>query len=121
MKQFIFVFALAALLAVSSVVVVIIAHADEGMGTLAGTVTNAQGKPVPDASVTVQSADGKNPHATRTNAQGRYFFPELPHGLYDVRASHNGWLSEWKHNVNVETGKQVEVGLKLTVQNSPPR
>jgi|HubBroStandDraft_5_1064220.scaffolds.fasta_scaffold182024_2 hypothetical protein len=119
MKKFNLIFALAALLAVSSIVALMIAHADEGVGTLAGTVMNAQGKPVPDASVTVQSADGKSPHATRTNAQGRFFFPELPHGLYDVRASHNGWLSEWKHNVNVETGKQVEVALKLTVQNLP--
>lgn len=113
MKKIIFVLALATLLAVAA-----IALADDGgMGTLAGTVTTAQGKPVPEASVTIQTADGKNPHATRTNAQGRFFFPELPHGLYDVRAYHNGISSEWKHNVTVETGKQIEVALKLTVKS----
>ena len=111
MKKVIFVFALAALLALAAN-----ASADDGMGTLAGTVTNAQGKLVSDASVTIQSADGKSPHATRTNAQGRFFFPELPHGLYDVRAYHKGMKSEWKHNVNVETGKQIEVSLKLTTK-----
>ena len=112
MKTIIFVFAFAALLALAA-----IAPADDGgLGTLAGTVTTAQGKPVPDASVTIQSADGKNPHATRTNAQGRFFFAELPHGLYDVRAYHAGVRSEWKHNVNVETGKQIEVSLKLTTK-----
>lgn len=111
MKHFIFAFTLAALLATSAVIV-----ADGGMGTLAGTVTNVKGKPVPDARVTVQSADGKNPHATTTNAQGRFFFPQLAHGLYDVRAYHSGELSEWKHNVNVETGKQIEVTLKLTLE-----
>ncbi len=55
--------------------------------------------------------------ATRTNAQGRFFFSELPHGLYDVRAYHNGMASEWKHNVTVETGKQIEVALQLTVND----
>lgn len=111
MKKIFFVFALAAFLVLAAN-----APADDGLGTLAGTVMNAQGKLVSDASVTIQSADGKSPHATRTNAQGRFFFPELPHGLYDVRAYHNGMKSEWKHNVNVETGKQIEVSLKLTTK-----
>lgn len=112
MKKIIFAFALAALLVVAASA----ARDDGGMGTLAGTVISAQGKPVPDASVTLQSADGKNPHAATTNAQGRFFFAELPHGLYDVRAYHAGLLSEWKHNVTVETGKQVEVKLQLTIK-----
>lgn len=112
MKRIIFTFALAALLAIAAYS----APDDGGMGTLAGTVTGAQGKPVPDASVTIQTADGKNPHAATTNAQGRFFFAQLPHGLYDVRANHGGVSSEWKHNVNVETGKQVEVTLKLTIK-----
>jgi hypothetical protein len=117
MKKVIFVFALGALLAVLLVDAANTPADDGGMGTLAGTVTTAQGKLVPDASVTIQTADGKNPHATRTNAQGRFFFSELPHGLYDVRAYHNGMASEWKHNVTVETGKQIEVALQLTVND----
>src|SRR5215469_18554113 len=70
-----------------------------GMGTLAGTVLNSQGRPVPGASVTMQTASGGSPHATVTNSQGRFFFPELTHGYYDVRAAHKGLVSIWKHNV----------------------
>lgn len=84
-----------------------------GMGTLAGTVLNGNGRPVVGASVTMGSASGESPHATTTNSKGRFFFPELIHGYYDVRATHKGASSEWKHNIEVRTGKQTDVTLRL--------
>lgn len=91
-----------------------------GMGTLAGVVLSAQGRPVPGASVTMQTATGGSPHATLTNSQGRFFFPELVHGYYDLRATHKGWVSDWKHNIEVNTGRETEVRLQLrTAQKKP--
>ena len=87
---------------------------NEGIGTLAGGVLNAKGKPVVGASVTMESSTGENPPAATTNAQGRFFFPELTHGSYDVRATHQGAKSDWKRNVEVGTGKQTEVTLRLS-------
>jgi Carboxypeptidase regulatory-like domain len=94
---------------------------DQGMGTLAGTVLNAQGKPTVGASVTMESSTGENPHATTTNAQGRFFFPELTHGCYDVRATHEGATSDWNHNVEVRTGKQTEITLRLPARRRMPQ
>ena|SRR5271155_5394331 len=112
MKRAVLVLLLAAALAFA-------ATADEkGMGTLAGTVFSPAGKPVADARVTSQGADGSHPQATTTNAQGRFFFAQLVHGYYDVRAYHSGAWSEWKHNVEVNTGKQTDVKLQLP---SPPK
>jgi len=91
---------------------------DKGMGTLAGTVVSQSGKPVANARVTSQGADGSHPLATTTNAQGRFFFPDLLHGYYDVRAFHAGAWTQWKHNVEVNTGKQTEVKLQLP---GPPK
>jgi hypothetical protein len=91
-----------------------------GMGTLAGVVLNAQRKPVAGATVTMQSATGGNPHATKTNSQGRFFFPELIHGYYDLRATHNGLVSEWKHIIEVSVGKQTEVELQLRSPQKGP-
>jgi hypothetical protein len=85
----------------------------KGMGTLAGTVVGASGKAVADARVTSQGADGTKPQSTTTNAEGRFFFPELKNGYYDVRAYHNGAWTDWKHNIEVKTGKQTEVKLQL--------
>jgi Carboxypeptidase regulatory-like domain len=84
-----------------------------GVGTLAGVVLSAQGKPVVGASVMMQTATGGSPHVTATNSQGRFFFPELTHGYYDLRATHKGWVSDWKHNIEVNTGKETEVKLQL--------
>jgi len=96
-----------------------VAAADiKGMGTLAGTVVGAGGKPIADARVTSQGADGTSPQSTTTNAQGRFFFPELKHGYYDVRAYHNGAWTVWKHNIEVKTGKQTEVKLQLPAKKS---
>jgi len=101
------------LLLLATVAFIASGQSDTGMGTLAGTVLDPHGKPVDGASVTMQSATGGNPHATKSNAQGRFFFPELIHGYYDVRASSRGMASEWVHNVEVNTGKQTEVTLHL--------
>lgn len=87
--------------------------AEDGVGTVAGTVINVSGAPVADARVTLQGADGTAPEVTETNRQGRFFFPQLNHGYYDVRAYSNGAWSAWKHNVEVKTGKQTEVKLQI--------
>jgi len=90
-----------------------------GMGTLAGIVLSAQGRPVAGASVVLQTANGGSPEATTTNSVGRFFFPDLTHGYYDVRATHQGWVSVWKHNVEVATGKQTEIRLQLSTEKKP--
>ena len=82
------------LLLVAGLAVGAVADDQTGMGTLAGTVLDAHGKLVAGASVTMQGSDGKNPHATATSVQGRFFFPELVHGYYDAHASHNRVASE---------------------------
>lgn len=86
-----------------------------GLGTLAGTVVDATGKPVAGASVVMQASAGALPSATTTNSHGRFFFPRLPHGYYDVRATTRFRASAWKHNLTVRTGKQTEVTLRLTI------
>ena len=86
---------------------------DGGMGTLAGPVVNAKGQPIAGASVTMQNASGADPHATVTNSHGRFFFPQLLHGYYDVRAAEGHEKSDWKHNIKVATGKETDVTLRL--------
>lgn len=89
---------------------------EHGMGTLAGTVVGANGKPVAGSRVTLQDAGASHPDVTLTNAQGRFFFAELRHGYYDVRAYAGGAWSEWKHNIEVKTGKQTDVRLQVVAK-----
>ena len=89
---------------------------ESGMGTLAGIVVGVNGKPVIGSRVTLQDAGASHPDVTSTNAQGRFFFADLHHGYYDVRAYAGGAWSEWKHNIEVKTGKQTEVRLQVVTK-----
>ena len=51
-----------------------------GVGTVQGTVLDAHGKPVPEASVTIQTSDGLKPHATHTDSSGHYEFARYDAG-----------------------------------------
>ena len=85
---------------------------------LQGVVVDSKGAPVA-ARVFIQSADGSEPHAFRTDSQG-HFRRVLPRrGLYDVRAEAGGLWSEWQHNVLVKPGVHAEITLKL-LRTAPP-
>lgn len=116
MKRFALVLICAAIMALGTA-----AKDDGGMGTLAGTVVGRNGKPVAGARVTSQNAGGDHPQVTTTNQQGRFFFPDLVHGYYDARAYHDGEWSVWKHNVEVNTGKQTELTLRLIATQKPTK
>lgn len=108
------------LLLLGAVTMLALPGSGAGTGTLAGTVVNSRGNPVTDATVTLQTSDGRHPKTTTTNDQGRFFFPQLASGYYDVRAYHEGEWSEWKHNLEVSTGRQTEVRLHLLPPKKKP-
>jgi protocatechuate 3,4-dioxygenase beta subunit len=85
--------------------------------TIEGRVFSASGYAVEGARVTVQDSDGRNPRTTVTNSQGLFRFPMRP-GLYDVRATAKGRSTEWRQNVNVNTGRPTTITLHL--QPKPP-
>ncbi len=91
-----------------------------GQGTVGGQVLGADGKAVTGARVTLQASDGRHPETTETNGQGRFWFPALAAGLYDVRAYSKGRVSDWRKNVWVERGKQTDVTLRLRSKKTAP-
>ena len=69
------------------------ASAKGPIGELTGMVLDSHGKPVADATVTMQSSDGKRPYATHTDASGHFKFARYETGQYDLRAYSNGMFS----------------------------
>lgn len=84
------------------------------IGTLAGVVLNAHGRPVPNAAVTIQTSDGLQPYATHTDSAGHFQFTRLETGQYDLRASSGGKLSDWTKRVMVHANKITQVTLRLS-------
>lgn len=108
MKRSMFVIALLAALSIAAT-----GNARVAIGTLAGTVLDAKGKPVADATVTMQTSDGDHPHATHTDANGHFEFTRYEIGQYDLRAYANGMFSGWVKRVSIRRGKTTAVTLRM--------
>jgi Carboxypeptidase regulatory-like domain len=102
--------------AFATMIFVLAAHAQfaGGLGTLSGSVLDEQGKPVADASVTIQTSDGLRPHATHTDSNGHFEFTRFEAGQYDVRAYSNKVFSDWSKRVVIRPKKTTEVTLRLS-------
>jgi hypothetical protein len=81
-------------------------------GTILGTVTDATGATVPDATVTVRNADTGLLRKTVTQADGSYRLPELPIGMYDVTVEKTGFQT------SVTSGVKVDVAAERRVDSS---
>jgi hypothetical protein len=83
------------------------------IGNLAGTVLNSKGTPVADATVTMQSSDGKRPYATHTDADGHFKFARYETGQYDLRAYSKGMFSDWTKRVTIRSQKTTDITLRM--------
>jgi Carboxypeptidase regulatory-like domain len=90
-----------------------------GLGTVAGKVVDEHGKPVADASVTIQTSDGLYPHATHTDVNGHFEFVRFSAGQYDVRASAKGVITDWTKRVILRPKKTTDITLRLPSTAAP--
>jgi hypothetical protein len=89
------------------------ANARGPIGELSGTVLDSKGKPVADATVTMQTSDGKHPYARHTDASGHFEFTRFETGQYDLRAYANGMFSEWTKRISIRSKKKTEITLRM--------
>ena len=89
------------------------AYAAGSDGAVSGSVTDSSGKPVANASVTIQTSDGLHPHATRTDAEGHFQFTRWETGQYDLRAYSDGVFSEWQRRIMIHSKKPTRITLRL--------
>jgi hypothetical protein len=89
-----------------------------GLGNVEGDVLNSQGKPVADASVTIQTSDGLHPHATHTNANGHFVFTRYDAGQYDLRGYFKGSFTEWSKHQVIRPNKTTTITLHLPPDSS---
>jgi hypothetical protein len=83
-------------------------------GSITGEVTDAQGAPVPGATVTVTSDQGNK--STVTDAEGRFFVPYLTPGAYSVKVELTGFTRIEQKGINVRVGQRLTLtGLVLKV------
>ncbi len=81
-------------------------------GTISGRVTDPQGAVVPGASVTVRQSETNLTRDTLTDQEGRFRFPYLRVGRYDV-VVHLAGFTDATQTVNVTVGSAFELPLRL--------
>ncbi len=87
---------------------------------LSGIVVGQNGKPVEHAAVVCQSSGGSSPRVIYTDADGRFTITGLRQDNYDLRASANGFYSDWERNIVARTGQTKKVTVKLVNRDVPP-
>ena len=83
-----------------------------------GTITDATGAAVPDATVQVKNLDTGQTTNSQTDAQGRYRVPDLPPGNYQAQASKTGFATLLHTGITLTVGSQnvVDFALQLGEQ-----
>jgi hypothetical protein len=83
-------------------------------GSITGHVIDAQGAPVPGATISVTSAQGTKTFVT--DGTGRFFAPFLTPGRYSVKVELTGFSAVEQKNIDVRLGQRLELpGLVLKV------
>jgi Carboxypeptidase regulatory-like domain len=78
-------------------------------GTVSGQVTDEHNAVVPGADVTLTDIATKSSQTTQTNETGRYNFPVVTPGIYDLTVSKQGF------KVHKAAAQKVSIGLVLTI------
>jgi hypothetical protein len=82
-------------------------------GTIAGTVTDAQGGVLPGVTVSLTSTDRSATFVT--DGSGQYRFLNLPPGLYTLIFELAGFQGVQRDQVEVRIGQSVELPIRLNV------
>ncbi|MBL8211772.1 MAG: TonB family protein [Bryobacterales bacterium] len=83
-------------------------------GRLSGSVLDASGAAVPDATVLVIGPDASRQEITRSGPDGRYDFPLLREGKYAIEVRARGFAI-YRGAAAVEAGRSLEENLTLGV------
>jgi hypothetical protein len=111
-----FAFLLASFLVIASLSVRY-ARAQQTLGGITGTVTDASGAIVADASVTLIGDQTKLTRSQNTNSNGGYLFVNLPIGSYTLTFTHAGFQTQTVPSILVQANRTVSLNAELKVGN----
>jgi len=90
----------------------------QSTGAVQGTVTDASGAVIPNASVTVKDETHGIERVQATDSAGIYFVPGLPVSVYSVEVKAPGLSSTVARGISVEVGTTATQNFTLAVASS---
>src|SRR4051794_28502896 len=92
----------------------VLCMAQTGTGNIQGTVKDAGGSVIPNATVTVVHSATARQLTSSTNDAGFYLFPALQTGAYDLTVESAG-METWKGQLNLVSGQAAQVDPVLKI------
>ncbi|MBI1354220.1 MAG: hypothetical protein GC160_07730 [Acidobacteria bacterium] len=89
--------------------------AQQGGGTISGTVLDPQGAAIPGAEIEVKNVDTNATFETSTNESGFYTAPGLPVGAYEISAQSDGFKRALRSGVTLLVNQNAQVDLTLEI------
>lgn len=114
MKIRIFPVSICFLVLLPLVTVVTVAQQNVTSGTLSGRIEDSRGAVVSGANVTATNLETNQQLATTSDDEGRYRFPYLRTGAYDLKVEATGFAAVRKQ-LTVLIGQSLELAVKLDV------
>src|SRR5438270_3532318 len=109
---------LALALAVSAGQLPLLAQADTaGTATIAGTVVDQSGTPIPQAAVAVKNEASGAVRSATTESDGRFTVGNLPAGTYAVDVSANGFSVDRRTGLKLTSGATMTLPISMQVAN----
>lgn len=84
-------------------------------GSIFGTVTDANGVVIANATVTVRATGATATITVKTDLRGRFEFKDLPPGSFTITIASSGFVQLKRENIVVEPGKSAEVSAQLEI------
>ncbi|MCC7306293.1 MAG: carboxypeptidase regulatory-like domain-containing protein, partial [Acidobacteria bacterium] len=94
----------------------IVAFAQSNTGTITGTVQDANGAAVPNASVKVTNVGTNETKTVVTDSNGVYIAPSLSNGVYKVSATASGFQPTTVTDARLAVGDTLRVNISVKVQ-----
>jgi uncharacterized membrane protein len=86
--------------------------------TITGSVLDANGRTVANATVSCQTSSGMKPRVVHSDTKGAFFITGLKQESYDLRASRKGAYSDWERNIPLGKSQTKNVTLQLLNGNT---
>ena len=83
--------------------------------SLSGIVTDASGAAIPDAVITASHAGTTAATKTSSDPSGRYVFPALPPGLYNLSVEKTGFKSSQLAGIRLLVDQKATLDIQLEV------
>src|SRR5580704_8338110 len=93
--------------------VVLSCYAQETLGSINGTVTDASGATVSKADIKVKNLATNLEETVSTKEDGSFIVSDLPIGTYEVKVSRDGFKTEIFSNILVQADRRITVNVGL--------